>query len=187
MFTRDEAVELWHKYNKSESLWHHALSVESVMREGASRFNEDADYWGLVGLLHDVDWEMFPQEHCKKCVSLLKEIGADDSFIHSVCSHGWSICTDVKPEKFMEKFLFAIDELTGLVTATALMRPEKMKGITVKSVKKKWSNKNFAAGVNRDIILKGAEELNIPLETLIEITIAGMTKIAPSLGLWVEE
>ena len=187
MFSREDAVALWQKYNKSESLWHHALSVESVMREGTKKYNEDPDYWALVGLLHDVDWEEFPLEHCKKATTLLKEIGADDDFIHAVSSHGWTICTDVKPEKTMEKFLFAIDELTGLVTATALMRPEKMKGISVKSVKKKWNNKNFASGVNREIIEKGAQLLDLDTSTLIELTIAGMTKIAPELGLWPEE
>ncbi len=187
MFTREDAVELWHKYNKSGSLWHHALSVEAVMKEGALKYGEDPEYWGLVGLLHDIDWEMYPSQHCKKAPLLLAEIGADDDFIHAVCSHGWSICTDVKPEKTMEKFLFAIDELTGLVNATALMRPEKMKGISVKSVKKKWTSKGFAAGVNREIIDKGAEMLGTTREELIELTIAGMSKIASSLDLLPEE
>lgn len=187
MFTRDEAVALWHKYNSSESLFHHALSVEAVMREGAVKYGEDPEYWGLVGFLHDVDYGSFPDEHCKKAPVLLREIGADDDFIHAVCSHGWSICTDVMPEKTMEKLLFAIDELTGLVNATALMRPEKMKGISVKSVKKKWSSNGFAQGVNRDIILKGADMLGVTKEDLIELTIAGMTKVAPEINLWPEE
>ncbi len=187
MFTRDEAVALWHRYNKSESLWHHALSVEAVMREGAAKYGEDPEYWGLVGLLHDVDWEMYPELHCRKAPDLLSEIGADSDFIHAVCSHGWSICTDVRPEKTMEILLFAIDELTGLVNATALMRPEKMKGISVKSVKKKWGSKGFAAGVNREIIEKGAQMLGVTKEELIELTIAGMTKIAPEINLWPEE
>ncbi len=182
--TREECVALWHKYNKSESLWHHALEVEATMREFAKRENEDQDYWGLVGLLHDIDWEMFPQEHCKKAPELLKEIGADDDFIHAVCSHGYGICIDVKPEKKMEKVLFTIDELSGLVNATALMRPEKMKGISVKSVKKKFSSKGFAAGVNRDIILKGADMLGEDLPSIIQTTIDGMTKVAPEVGLW---
>ena len=187
MFDRNAAVDLWHKYNESESLWHHALSVEAVMREFASYYGEDAEYWGLVGLLHDIDWEKYPEIHCKKAPDLLKEIGADDDFIHAVCSHGWSICVDVEPVKRMEKVLFTIDELTGLITATALMRPEKMKGISVKSVKKKWSSKGFAAGVNRDIILKGAELMGEELPFIIDNTSKGMTGIAKDIGLWVEE
>ena len=187
MFTREDAVALWHKYNKSESLWHHALSVEAVMREGAVKYGEDPEYWGLVGLLHDIDWEMYPEMHCRKAPELLKEIGADDDFIHAVCSHGWTLCSDTEPVKTIEKFLFAIDELTGLVNATALMRPEKMKGISVKSVKKKWGAKGFAAGVNRDIIEKGAEMLGVTKEDLIQLAIDGMTKVAPEMGLWPEE
>ena len=183
MFTREDALKLWHKYNSSESLYHHALSVEEVMREGAIKYGEDPEYWGLVGLLHDVDYEKYPNEHCKKAPEILKEIGADDAFIHAVCSHGWSICTDVKPEKTMEKFLFAIDELTGLVNATALMRPEKMVGISVKSVKKKWSSKGFAQGVNREIILEGANMLGVTKEELIEVAILGMGKIAGEINL----
>ena len=187
MFDRNTAVELWHKYNESESLWHHALSVEAVMREFASYYSEDTEYWGLVGLLHDIDWEKFPELHCKKAPDLLREIGADDDFIHAVCSHGWSICVDVEPVKKMEKVLFTIDELTGLVTATALMRPEKMKGISVKSVKKKWSSKGFAAGVNREIIEKGAALLGEEIPFIIDMTIKGMTKVAPEIGVWPEE
>ena len=187
MFDRNQAVALWHKYNESESLWHHALSVEAVMRHFAALYGEDVEYWGLVGLLHDIDWEKYPEEHCRKAPEILKEIGADDDFIHAVCSHGWSICTDVEPVKKMEKVLFTIDELTGLVTATALMRPEKMNGITVKSVKKKWSSKGFAAGVNRDIITTGAELLGEELPFIIDNTIKGMTGIAKDIGLWVEE
>lgn len=187
MFDRNTASMLWHKYNESESLWHHALSVEAVMREFASYYGEDEEYWAMVGLLHDIDWEKYPEIHCQKAPELLKEIGADDDFIHAVCSHGWSICVDVKPEKTMEKVLFTIDELTGLVTATALMRPEKMKGITVKSVKKKWSNKSFAAGVNREIIEKGASMLGEELPFIIDTTIKGMTKVAAEIGLWPQE
>ncbi len=183
MFTREEASALWHKYNSSESLWHHALSVEAVMRKGALRYGEDPEYWGLVGLLHDIDWEMFPDMHCRKAPEILREIGADDDFIHAVCSHGWTLCSDTEPVKTMEKLLFAIDELTGLVNATALMRPEKMNGISVKSVKKKWATKNFAAGVNRDIIEKGAEMLGVTKEDLIQLTIDGMSEIADEIGL----
>ncbi len=187
MPTREEALALWKKYNKSESLYHHALSVEAVMREYARKLSEDEDYWGIVGLLHDIDWEMWPEEHCKKAPELLKEIGADDDMIHAICSHGYGLTVDIKPEKEMEKVLYTIDELTGLVNATALMRPEKMKSISVKSVKKKWSSPSFAAGVNRSVISKGAEMLGFELADIIQTTIDGMTKIAPEIGLWPEE
>ena len=147
--TREEAEKLFRKYNGSESLYHHALSVEAVMREAAERYGEDPDFWGIVGFLHDIDWEKFPEEHCRKAPELLAEINAPEELVHAVCSHGYGMVTDVKPEKMMEKMLFTVDELTGLITATALMRPEKMKGISVKSIKKKWKDKSFAAGVNR--------------------------------------
>ena len=137
MITRDQAEELFKKYNKSESLYHHALSVEAVMREFAKKKGEDEDYWGIVGFLHDIDWEMFPEEHGKKAPELLKEIDTPDDMIHAICSHGYGLVTDVKPEREMEKILFAVDELTGLVNATALMRPTKIEGMEVKSVKKK--------------------------------------------------
>ena len=171
MITRDEALELFRKYNKSESLYHHALCVEAVMRAFAREKGEDEDYWGIVGLLHDIDWEMFPEEHCRKAPELLKEINTPDDMIHAVCSHGWGLVSDVEPERDMEKILYAVDELTGLVYATALMRPERMNGMSVKSVKKKWSSKSFAAGVNRDVIEKGSEMCGIPKEHLIEVTI----------------
>ena len=183
MFTRVQAEALFRKYNKSESLYHHALCVEAVMRAFARELGEDEDYWGLVGFLHDIDWEMFPEEHCRKAPQLLNEIGADDDFIHAVCSHGWGLVTDVEPQKEMEKILYAVDELTGLVYATALMRPEKMNGMSVKSVKKKWSSKSFAAGVNRDVIEKGSELAGISREHLIEVTIQALSDIATSIGL----
>lgn len=185
--TRDQALGLFRKYNKSESLYHHALSVEAVMREFAEKNNEDPDFWGMAGLLHDIDWEMFPEQHCRKAPELLAEIDAPEELVHAVCSHGYGLVTDVKPEKYMEKVLYTIDELTGLVNATALMRPEKMKGISVKSIKKKWKDKSFAAGVNRDVISKGAEMLGVDVSDIIQATIDGMTRIAPELGLWPEE
>lgn len=188
MITRDEALGLFRKYNKSESLYHHALSVEAVMREAAEKYGEDPEYWGIVGFLHDIDWEMFPEEHCKKAPELLKEINIPDDMIHAVVCHGYGLVTDVKPERKMEMILFTVDELTGLITATALMRPEKMKGISVKSIKKKWKDKSFAAGVNRDVIQQGAAMLGIELSEIIQMAIDGMTKVAPELGLWpVEE
>lgn len=182
MFTREEALSLFKKYNKSESLYHHALSVESVMKEAARRYNEDEEYWALVGLLHDIDYEMFPDKHCIKAKEILKEINAPEVFIHAVCSHAYPMVEE-KPELFMEKMLYAIDELTGLINATALMRPEKINGISEKSIMKKWKDKRFASGVNREIIDKGAQMLNLDRSTLIDIAITGMTKIKEELNL----
>lgn len=183
MITRDQAEKLFKKYNKSESLYHHALSVEAVMREYAKKLGEDEDYWGIVGFLHDIDWEMFPEEHCKKAPELLKEIDTPDDMIHAICSHGYGLVTDVEPEREMEKILYTVDELTGLVNATALMRPTKIEGMEVKSVKKKWKDKRFAAGVNREVIEKGAEMAGLDISDLIATTITAMTKIAPEIGL----
>lgn len=183
MFSREEAVQLWRKYNTSESLFHHALAVEAIMMHFASRQGEDAGYWGLVGLLHDIDWEQFPEIHCRKAPELLREIGADDAFIHAVVSHGWNIVVDVKPELYMEKVLYTIDELSGLIVATALMRPEKLQGMSVKSVKKKWKTPSFAAGVNRDIILSGAELLGEDLDSIIAACIEALVPHAAELGL----
>ena len=182
-WSRERALELFRKYNKSESLYHHALCVEAVMRAFAREYGEDEDYWGIVGLLHDIDWEMFPEEHCRKAPELLAEIGMGDDMVHAICSHGWGLVSDVEPERQMEKVLYAVDELTGLVYATALMRPERMEGMSVKSVKKKWKTKAFAAGVNREIIEKGAEMAGISNEHLIEVTIAALSSIAGEIGL----
>ncbi|MDD4011771.1 MAG: hydrolase [Sphaerochaetaceae bacterium] len=182
--TREDALSLLKKYNQSESLIHHAYCVEAVMRHIASRRGEDPERWGLVGLLHDLDYGMWPTEHCKKAPELLKEIGADDDFIHAVVCHGWGLCSDVEPILYMEKVLFTIDELTGLVYATALMRPERMEGMSVKSVKKKWSSPSFAAGVDRDIILKGIEMLgDVTKEDVIQDTIDALAPIASQIGL----
>ena len=187
MITREQAEELFRKYNKSESLYHHALSVEAVMREFAKKLGEDEEYWGIVGFLHDIDWEMYPEEHCRKAPELLKEIDTPDDMIHAICSHGYGLVTDIKPEREMEKILFAVDELTGLVNATALMRPTKIEGMEVKSVKKKWKDKSFAAGVNREVIANGAEMLGIDISELMQLAIDGMTKTASETGIWPEE
>lgn len=183
MVTREQALELFRKYNRTESLYHHALAVEATMREFAKKYGEDEDYWGIVGLLHDIDWEMFPEEHCKKAPELLKEIDMPDDMIHAICSHGYGLVSDVKPERQMEKVLYTIDELTGLVNATALMRPEKINGMSVKSVKKKWGAKSFAAGVNRELIEKGSELSGIEIPELIQTTIDAMTKVKDQIGL----
>ncbi len=182
--TREQALELFRKYNKTESLYHHALEVEAIMREAAERAGEDPEYWGIVGLLHDIDWEMFPEEHCRKAPELLRQISLPDDMIHAICSHGWGLCSDVEPERYMEKMLYTIDELSGLIHATALMRPEKMQGISVRSVKKKMKDKSFSAGVNREIIAKGADMLGMDIQDIIQIAIDGMTKVAPKTGIW---
>ncbi len=183
MFTRDEALQLLQKYNPNESLILHAYCVEETMRKFARHYGEDETYWSLVGLLHDVDYGSFPEEHCAKAPSLLQEIGAEDPFIRSVCSHGWGICSDIEPTHLMEKVLFTIDELTGLIYATALMRPERMQGMSVKSVKKKWSSKGFAAGVNRSIITQGAAMLDMELNAIIQMTIDAMKESEEKIGL----
>jgi putative nucleotidyltransferase with HDIG domain len=183
MFGRDEALALLRKYNKSEALVNHALCVEATMQAFAREKGEDPSYWGLVGLLHDIDWEQFPEQHCSKAPELLAEIGADEEFIHAVCSHGWGLCSDVEPVLYMEKVLYTIDELTGLVYATALMRPDHMKGMTVKSVKKKWSSKTFAAGVNRELIEKGAKMIGMELPAIMKITIDALTEAEDRIGL----
>ncbi len=183
MFTREEALQLLKKYNKNEALILHAYCVEETMRKFSVHFGEDETYWSLVGLLHDVDYGSFPEEHCSKAPSLLAEIGADEAFVHAVCSHGFGICSDIRPEHRMEKVLFTIDELTGLIYATALMRPEHMQGMSVKSVKKKWSSKGFAAGVNRDIITQGAEMLEMEIHPIIQMTIEAMRESQEKIGL----
>ena len=172
---RDEAFEILKKYNKEEFHIRHALTVEGVMRYFARENNEDEEYWGIIGLLHDIDFELYPDEHCKKCVELLKENGIDDDMIKSICSHGYGICSDVEPTENMEKILFATDELTGLIWAAAKMRPSKStKDMEVSSLKKKFKDKKFAAGCSRDTIKKGAEMLGWTLEELFEKTILAM-------------
>lgn len=181
---REKALETLHKYNQSQSLRAHALAVEAVMRHFANKYGEDENYWGCVGLLHDVDYEMFPEEHCKKAPELLLEAGYDDAFIHAVVSHGYGLCTDVEPALKMEKALFATDELTGLITACAYMRPSKsVLDMELKSVKKKYKTKGFAAGVDRGIIEKGAQMLEMELDDVIWQTVLGMRKAAGELGL----
>jgi len=171
--TRKEAFELLKEYNQDESLIKHALAVEAVMRHFADKFGEDREKWGVIGLIHDLDYEKFPNQHCKKTEEILKE-------------HNWpdDYCTDVKPESKMEKVLYAIDELTGLITATALVRPSRsVLDMKAKSVKKKWKDKSFAAGVDRSIIQKGADMLGVELNELFTDTIMGMRQVAVEIGL----
>ena len=182
--TREYAFELLKKYNKSDSLIKHALSVEAVMRHFSELLGEDTEKWGIIGLLHDIDYEMYPDQHCVKAVDILHEGGFADDYIHAVVSHGYGICSNVEPTARMEKVLYAIDELTGLVTATALMRPSRsVLDTETKSVIKKWKQKSFAAGVNREIIEEGARMLGMELEYIVEETINGMRKAAESIGL----
>jgi len=182
--TREEAFELLKKYNKTESLIKHALAVEGVMRYMARKRNADEEKWGVVGLIHDLDYEQFPDQHCKKTEEILRQNNWPEEYIRAVVSHGWGICTDVKPETEMEKVLYAIDELTGLVVTTALVRPSKsVMDVKTKSVKKKWKDKRFAAGVDRSIIEKGAAMLDVEIAELITDTIAGMQEVAEEIGL----
>ncbi len=172
---RELAFNLVKKYNEEAFHIRHALTVEGAMKYFAREFNEDENFWGCVGLLHDVDFEKWHDEHCKKAPELLKEIGASDEMIRAICSHGYGICVDIKPEKQMEKILFAVDELTGLIGAAALMRPSKsVQDMEVSSVKKKFKDKKFAAGCSRDVIIQGAEMLGWDLDKLFAETIEAM-------------
>jgi putative nucleotidyltransferase with HDIG domain len=182
--TREEAFRLLTEYNKNESLIKHALAVEAVMRYFARKRGEDENKWGVIGLVHDLDYEQFPDQHCHKTGEILRENDWPEEYIRAVVSHGWSICTDVEPQTELEKVLFAIDELTGLVVTTALVRPSKsLLDLKAKSVKKKWKDKRFAAGVDRSIIEKGIEMLGIDLTELITDTISGMREVAEEIGL----
>ena len=183
--TRTEALELLKKYNKSESLIKHALTVEGVMKHFAELYDEpDVEKWAVIGLAHDMDYEMYPEQHCVKVVDILKEEDWPEDYIRAIVSHGWGLCSDVKPEEKMEKILFTIDELTGLITAAALMRPSKsVLDLEVKSIKKKWKDKRFAAGVDREVIEKGTELLDMDLSFIIDETIKGMRKVAEEIGL----
>lgn len=185
---REEAFEILKKYNKDEFHIRHALTVEGVMRYFAKELNEDVEYWGNVGLLHDVDFELYPEEHCKKCIELLRENNVDESIIHSICSHGYGLCTDVKPEHIMEKVLFATDELTGLIWAAAKMRPSKsVMDMELSSLKKKFKDKKFAAGCSRDVIIKGAEQLGWDLDALLEKTILAMREDEAKINEYMEK
>jgi putative nucleotidyltransferase with HDIG domain len=184
MPTRDEAFALLTEYNQSESLIKHALAVEGVMRYFAQRRGEDEQKWGIVGLIHDLDYERYPDQHCTKTAEILKAHHWPEELIRAVVSHGWGICSDIQPESEMEKVLYAIDELTGLVTTSALVRPTRsVMDLTAKSVKKKWKDKRFAAGVDRSIIDRGAEMLGMERTELINGTILGMREVAEEIGL----
>ena len=173
--TREDAFTLLKQYNKEPFHIQHALTVEGVMRWFAKEAGEDEEFWGIVGLLHDIDFEQYPEQHCIKAPELLREAGVSEEVIRAVCSHGYELTVDIKPEHEMEKTLYAVDELTGLIWAAALMRPSKsVQDIEVKSVKKKYKSKNFAAGCSREVIEKGAEMMGISLDELIDKTIQAM-------------
>jgi predicted hydrolase (HD superfamily) len=182
--TREQAVELFKKYNKSESLLKHALSVEAVMRYMARKAGEEEDKWGIIGLIHDLDYEMYPDQHCKMTEKILLENKWPEDYIRAVLSHGWGLASDVEPLSTLEKTIYAIDELTGLVATSALVRPTKsVLDMEARSVKKKWNDKKFAAGVNREVIEKGAIMLEVSLDDLITDCIMGMRTVADAIGL----
>ena len=182
--TREEAWKLLNEYNKSDALLKHGLAVEGVMRHFAEINGEDPEKWGVIGLLHDLDYEMYPEKHCVKTAEIMRENDIDEDYIHAVCSHGWGLCCDVEPVEKMEKVLYTIDELTGLINAACLMRPSKsVLDIEVKSVKKKFKSSGFAAGVNRKVIQKGCDMIGLSLDDVIKETIEGMKSCADAIGL----
>jgi putative nucleotidyltransferase with HDIG domain len=182
--TRDEALALLKEYNRSEGLIKHALAVEAVMRHIARKRGDDPEKWGAIGLIHDLDYEQFPGQHCRKTGDILRERGWPEEYIRAAVSHGWGVCSDLEPQSDLEKVLYAVDELTGLVAATALVRPSRsVLDMEARSVKKKWKDKAFAAGVDREVIRKGAERLGVDLDALITDVILGMREAAEAIGL----
>ena len=182
--TRPQAYNLLTQHNQNDSLIKHALAVEGVMRYAARKRGEDEDKWGIIGLIHDLDYEQFPEEHCRKTEDILIKNHWPQEYIRAAISHGWGICSDVEPRSELEKVLYAVDELTGLVATTALVRPSKsVMDLKAKSVKKKWKDKRFAAGVDRSIIEKGCNMLGMELTELITDTIMGMREVAAEIGL----
>ena len=186
--TREQAMGLLRKYNTEPFHIQHALTVEGVMRWFAQEGGENADFWGLCGLLHDVDFEKWPEQHCRKAPELLAEVNASPEMVHAICSHGYGICCDVEPTAQMEKILFAADELTGLIGAAARMRPSKsVMDMELSSLKKKFKDKKFAAGCSRDVIRTGAERLGWSLDELMEKTILAMRSCEASVAKEMEE
>ena len=185
--TREEAFKLLREHNKDEGHIKHAMAVEGAMRHFARKMGGDEDLWGVVGILHDIDWEKTmddPSRHCGLAPELLREAGISEEIIHAVQSHGWGICTDVEPVNDMEKILFTIDELTGLIITAGLVRPSKsLSDLEVKSVRKKWKDKAFAKGVDRSIIQRGADIMGTPLDEIIENTILALRPIEKEIGL----
>jgi putative nucleotidyltransferase with HDIG domain len=182
--TYEEALSLLKEFNQGESLLKHAYCVEGVMRYIARKLGEDEEKWGIIGLIHDLDYERFPEQHCQKSREILEERGWPEEYIRAVVSHGWGICSDFEPQTNLEKTLYAIDELTGLITAVAIIRPSKsVADLEAKSVMKKWKDRSFAAGVNRSVIEKGAVMLGVELKELVTDAIRGMREVADKIGL----
>ena len=182
--SRNEAFALLCKYNQQDSLIRHGLAVEAVMRCFAEQSGEDIEKWGVIGLCHDLDYEQFPDQHCVMTRKILEAENWPESYIRAIVSHGWGICSDVEPLEWMEKILFATDELTGLITACVYVRPSKsVIDLNTKSVMKKWNTRTFAAGANREVIAKGAEMLGLTIEELVDNTIIGMQRGAETIGL----
>ncbi|MGL4790116.1 MAG: HDIG domain-containing metalloprotein [Anaerotignaceae bacterium] len=181
---REEAYKLLLEYNKSDALIKHGMAVEGVMKHFAEILGEDQEKWGVIGLLHDLDYEMYPEQHCIKTMEIMREKDIDEEYIHAVASHGYGICCHIEPTTQMEKILYTIDEITGLVNAACLMRPSKsVLDIELKSVKKKYKAPNFAAGVNRNVIENGCKMLNMELDYVLTEVINGMKKCAEEIGL----
>ena len=182
--TREEALALLKEYNRTDSLLKHAYAVEGVMRYMARKHGEEEQKWAIVGLIHDLDYERFPQQHCKKTREILQEREWPEEYIQAAVSHGWGLCVDEEPVTLMAKTLYAMEELTGLITAAALVRPSRsVSDMEAKSVMKKWKDKSFAAGVNRPVIEKGAEMLGVELRDLVEDAIMGMREVREQIGL----
>lgn len=182
--TRESALELLKKYNKTESLLKHAYAVEGVMRYMARKSGEDEEKWGIIGLIHDLDYEMYPEQHCTMTRKILEENGWPDEYIRAVLSHGWGLASEVEPLNKLEKTIYAMDELTGLVATSSLVRPSRsVLDMEARSVRKKWNDKRFAAGVNREVIEKGAVMLGVSIDDLITDCIMGMREVAEAIGL----
>lgn len=182
--TRAEAFALLVEYNQQDSLIRHGLAVEAVMSHFAEKVGEDVEKWSIIGLCHDLDYDKYPEQHCAMTRKILEEQNWPESYIRAIASHGWGICSDVEPLEYLEKVLFATDELTGLITACVYVRPSKsILDLTTKSVMKKWNTRAFAAGANRDVIAKGADMLGMSIEALVDETIYAMQKGAEGIGL----
>ena len=182
--SRVEAFALLCEYNQQDSLIRHGLAVEAVMRYFAEKTGEDTEKWGVIGLCHDLDYEKYPDRHCTMTRKILEEKGWPESYIRAIVSHGWGMCSDVEPLEYMERVLFATDELTGLITACVYVRPSRsILDLTTKSVMKKWNTRAFAAGANRDVITKGADLLGMKVEDLVGETIIAMQRAAETIGL----
>ncbi|HEY5509986.1 MAG TPA: HDIG domain-containing metalloprotein [Prolixibacteraceae bacterium] len=182
--SRTEAFDLLCEYNQQDSLIRHGLAVEAVMRHFAEQSGKDVEKWGVIGLCHDLDYEKYPEQHCTMTRKILEQHNWPEKYIRAIVSHGWGLCSEVEPIEYLEKVLFATDELTGLITACVYVRPSRsVLDLTTKSVMKKWNTRAFAAGANRDVITKGAEMLGITVEELIGETIVAMQKGADQIGL----